>query len=151
MTNAGKVGINEVRVKMVKERHAFYETNKVKSPRDVANVFHKFFDGIDREQFVVACLNVKNEIVNLSVVSIGSLNSSIVHPREVFKVAVLSNAGSIIVCHNHPSGNTAPSAEDIAVTERLKNCGEMMGISLVDHIILGDDGEFLSLKEKGYI
>ena len=100
--------------------------------------------------FVVACVNTKNEIANLTVAHIGSLNSSIVHPREVFKTAILSNAASIICAHNHPSGNPEPSKEDVDVTKRLIEAGKILGIDLLDHLVIGD-GRYVSLKEKGYV
>ena len=102
----------------------------------------------DREKFVVACLDTKKQPVNISVVSIGSVNSVIVHPREVFKIAVLSNASSIICFHNHPSGNINPSGEDENITRRLKECGEILGIGLLDHIIVGDRDTYFSFKEN---
>ena len=80
----------------------------------------------------------------------GSLNSSLVHPREVFKEALKNSAASIIVCHNHPSGDPTPSKEDINVTKRIKECGNIMGIELLDHIIIGDN-KYISLKERGYL
>lgn len=95
------------------------------------------------------CLDTKNQPTNISTVHIGSLNASIVHPREVMKTAIPSNAASIICCHPHPSGEPTPSSEDIDVTERLAEVGKIIGIELLDHIILGED-KFISLKEKGY-
>ena len=102
----------------------------------------------DREKFVVACLDTKKQPVNISVVSIGSVNSVIVHPREVFKVAMLSNASKIICFHNHPSGNLKCSKEDENITNRLKECGEILGIEIVDHIIIGDNDTYFSFKEN---
>lgn len=90
----------------------------------------------------------KKQPVNISVVSIGSVNSVIVHPREVFKVAMLSNASKIICFHNHPSGNLKCSKEDENITNRLKECGEILGIELVDHIIIGDNDTYFSFKEN---
>jgi DNA repair protein RadC len=92
-------------------------------------------------------LNTKNVVISMKDVSIGSLNSSIVHPREVFSEAIRKNSASIIVCHNHPSGDPTPSKEDINVTERLKECGKLLGIELLDHLIIGN-GSYISLKEK---
>lgn len=142
--------INHVTVKLVKEKSALYESNVVRSPEDGAKVFQQYLEGADREHFVVACLDTKNKIVNVTTAHIGSLNASVVHPREVFKTAILSNAASIIVCHNHPSGNVTPSSEDVQVTGRLIEAGKVIGIEVLDHIIIGDD-DYLSLKEKGYI
>lgn len=140
--------VDIVSVQLVKEKSLLYSNRKVRSPQDGAELFQEFLGEVDREHFLVMCLNTKNEPTHLNVCHIGSLNASIVHPREVLKPAILSNAASIMVCHNHPSGECTPSPEDIEVTERLKEAGEIIGIQLLDHIILGDDC-FLSLKEKG--
>jgi DNA repair protein RadC len=94
-------------------------------------------------------LNTKNKVIALHVVHIGSVNASIVHPRDIFQLAILDNATSIAIAHNHPSGDTTPSEEDINVTNRINEAGKLMGIELLDHIILGDS--YLSLKEKGYL
>lgn len=104
----------------------------------------------DCEYFIVVLLDTKNQPVSISVYRIGSLNASLVHPREMIKLAILSNAASIIVGHNHPSGLPGPSKEDIEVTKRLVEAGEIIGIDVLDHIIVGDD-TFISLKEKGII
>ena len=93
-------------------------------------------------------LDGKNRIIAMDLVSIGSLNQSIVHPREVFKTACLSNAAALILVHQHPSGDSSPSTEDIAITKRLKEAGEIMGIKVLDHVIVGD-GEFISFVERG--
>lgn len=105
---------------------------------------------LQQEHFVVLYLNSKNEIIHQQTVFVGSLNCSIVHPREIFREGVKRSAASIICAHNHPSGNTNPSPEDIDVTRRLINAGEIMGIECLDHVIIGDH-QFISLKEKGYI
>jgi len=95
-------------------------------------------------------LDVKNQPTAINVCHIGSLNASIVHPREVMKTAIMSNSASIIVAHNHPSGKPEPSQEDIDVTKRLAEAGKILGIELMDHLIIGED-TFISLKEKGYL
>lgn len=142
--------VDIVSIKMVKERSMMYKNRQISSPEDAYQLFKEYLDGVDREWFVVAALNTKNEPTVISTAHIGTLNSSIVHPREIMKLAVLSNASSIVVCHPHPSGNPEPSQEDIHVTRRLVEASKIMGIDLLDHIILGDD-KFVSLKEKGYI
>lgn len=144
--HAKRVGI--VSLKLVKEKSVLYETRKISSPYDAYKLIKNFLVDSDREKFVVACLDTKNQPVNISVISIGSLNSSIVHPREVFKVAILSNASKIICFHNHPSGNPKCSKEDENITNRLKECGEILGIELVDHIIVGDNDTYFSFKEN---
>ena len=142
--------INIVSIKMVKESSFLYQTRQILSPNDAYEMIKEQLEGLDREQFIIACLNTKNEPTNISVVSVGSLNKAIVHPREVFKTAILSNAASIMAFHNHPSGETTPSQQDIQLTHRLYEAGELLGIKLLDHLIIGD-GTFTSLKEKGYL
>ena len=149
MSNVAK-RINIVSIKMVKESSFLYQTRQILSPNDAYEMIKEQLEGLDREQFIIACLNTKNEPMNISVVSVGSLNKAIVHPREVFKTATLSNAASIMAFHNHPSGETTPSQQDIQLTKRLYEAGELLGIKLLDHLIIGD-GSFTSLKEKGYL
>ncbi|MGO4695553.1 RadC family protein [Paenibacillus sp. 2TAB26] len=107
----------------------------------------------DKEHFVALFLNTKNMVIGREVVSIGHLNASLVHPRELFKAAIRQGAASIIVCHNHPSGDTTASPEDIAISKRITEAGEIIGISIIDHIIIGGLGgnRWASLKEQGLI
>ena len=105
MSNVAK-RINIVSIKMVKESSFLYRTRQILSPNDAYEMIKEQLEGLDREQFIIACLNTKNEPTNITVVSVGSLNKAIVHPREVFKTAILSNAASIMAFHNHPSGET---------------------------------------------
>lgn len=149
MSNVAK-RINIVSIKMVKDSSFLYQTRTISSPKDAYEMIKEQLEGLDREQFIIACLNTKNEPTNISVVSVGTLNKAIVHPREVFKTAILSNAASIMAFHNHPSGETTPSQQDIQLTNRLYEAGELLGIKLLDHLIIGD-GTFTSLKEKGYL
>lgn len=141
--------VDIVSLRLVKERSLLYKNRAIRSPEDGYNLFKQFLGELDREYFVVMCLDVKNQPTAMNVCHIGSLNASIVHPREVMKTAVLSNAASIIVLHNHPSGQATPSPEDIDVTKRLAQACDIMGIDLLDHLVVGDD-DFVSLKEKGY-
>lgn len=143
--------VDIVSLKVVKESSLLYGKRKISSPSDAVEIGRSMLDGSDREKLLLCCLNTKNEPTNLNIVSIGSLNSSIVHPREVFKLAILGNSASIILFHNHPSGDTTPSKEDINITERIKEAGKIIGIELIDHIILGDGNKYTSLKEKGII
>ena len=146
MSNVAK-RINIVSIKMVKESSFLYQTRQILSPNDAYEMIKEQLEGLDREQFIIACLNTKNEPTNISVVSVGTLNKAIVHPRELFKTAILSNAASIMAFHNHPSGDTEPSQQDIQLTNRLYEAGELLGIKLLDHLIIGD-GTFTSLKRK---
>lgn len=122
----------------------------IRSPEDGAEFVMEEMRILQQEHFVALYLNTKNEVIHQQTLFIGSLNSSIVHPREVFREAVRRSAASIICAHNHPSGDPAPSQEDIHVTRRLVECGKMIGIEILDHIIIGDR-KFISLKEKGYV
>jgi len=100
--------------------------------------------------FILLCLDTKNQVIRQETISIGSLNSNVVHPREVFKTAVLNSAAHVIISHNHPSGDPIPSREDIDLTKKLVESGNIMGITLLDHVIIGDFRHF-SLKEAGNI
>ena len=143
--------IQIVSIKMIKEKNLEYGDCKISSPYEGYKVLKKFIGDSDREILAVLTLDTKNKITTISAVSVGNLNSSIVHPREVFKTAILGNASSIIIGHNHPSGDPSPSKEDINITARLKECGKIMGIEILDHIIVGDENNYFSLKEKGLL
>lgn len=148
------VRINLYSVKQVKESGALYglENKKIKNPQDIHNLVEIVLDlkSEASEKFGILTLNTRNVVVGVHVLSQGSLNSSIVHPREVFKAAILNNAATIVCFHNHPSGDVTPSPEDIQLTQRLVEAGEMLGITVLDHIIVGDH-TFASLKERGYM
>lgn len=131
--------VDLVSIRLEKEKTLELPINKINSPQSAAFIFEQYLKNLDKEHFVVMCLNAKNIITNLSTVSIGTLTGSIVHPREVFKTAILSNSECIVVAHNHPSGDPTPSQEDINITERLEQAGKMLGIHIMDHIIIGND------------
>lgn len=141
--------INIVTIKMEKVKSMLVDNKNIGSPKDVYKIVSEYLDGVDREHLVLLTLDTKNKITSISTICIGSLNDSVVHPREVFKPAILSNAASIILAHNHPSGDTTPSKEDISITRRIKDGGDLLGIELLDHLIIGDD--YTSLKEKGIV
>lgn len=122
----------------------------VRSPQQVSTLVMEEMCYLDREHFRVVLLNTKNRVLAVETVSVGSLNSSLVHPREVFKKAVQRSAAAVILVHNHPSGDPSPSSEDVEITRRLCEAGKIIGIEVLDHIIIGDH-VFVSLKEKGYI
>lgn len=137
------------KLKMVKEKSGVYEvSNTISNPQNAYNIMTKIVKIQEEceEVLYVITLNVKNNVTGLFEVSRGSLNSSIVHPREILKRAILNNAAAIVLCHNHPSGNPEPSREDIAITSRVKECGNIIGIDLLDHIIIGDEN-YVSLKD----
>lgn len=123
---------------------------RINSPDEVAALFMEELRYLKKEFFRILLLNTKNEIIGVEDASIGNLNSSIVHPREIFCSAIKKSASSMIVVHNHPSGHPKPSQNDLNVTARLVESGEILGISVVDHLIIGD-GVYVSLKEKGLL
>lgn len=139
--------VNIVSIKLVKESSIRYNPRKVTTPKDAYDLFESFLINSDREKFLVACFNIKNEPINISIVSIGTINSSLVHPREVMKTAILSNSSSIMIAHNHPSGSITPSKEDENITKQLINVCDMLGIKLLDHIIIGENKQFLVSKK----
>lgn len=122
----------------------------IRGPEDAAEYIIKDIKFLKKEHFITLLLNTKNQIISKEIISIGSLNSSIVHPREVFKPAIKKSVSAIIMIHNHPSGDPTPSREDIEVTKRLVKAGEILGIDVLDHIIIGGS-KHLSLKEEGYM
>ena len=120
----------------------------VKTPEEVVNLVRSRLKGKKKEYFLALLLDTRNQLIKVSEISVGSLDSSIVHPREVFKEAISASAASIIFVHNHPSGNPTASEDDIKLTKRLAEVGEIMGIDVLDHLIIGDK-IFLSLKREG--
>ncbi|MGE7270624.1 RadC family protein [Brevibacillus panacihumi] len=122
----------------------------IRLPRDVAELMAPELAHLTQEHFVCLFLNTKNHVIGKQTIFVGSLDSSIVHPREVFKEAIRRSSASVICLHNHPSGDPTPSREDIAVTHTLREAGELVGISLLDHVIIGD-GKYISMKEQGYM
>ena len=140
-----------VSIKQVIKEVEAAETFVVRSPQDAADVAAHFIGDEDREVLFVMCLNTKNRIVAVHRCHVGGLNASIVMPREVFKSAILNNSASIIVSHQHPSQDVTPSREDIDVTKRLVDCGRILGIDVLDHVIVNASAEFYSMKEKGHL
>lgn len=143
--------VNIVSLKMVKEASVLYATRRITTPRDAADLVREFIEDADRETFIMICLTTKHEPTAIHTVSIGTLNASLIHPREVFKVALLANAAAIILAHNHPSGDLTPSSEDIETTKRLKECGKLLGVNVLDHVIVGGEGQYVSLSEENLI
>jgi DNA repair protein RadC len=124
-------------------------TSPIHGPKEAAaDLCHRLADE-PVEVFGVLCLTTKNDVIGYHEVSRGCLNASVVHPREVFKVAVLENAAAIVLGHNHPSGDPTPSPEDLVLTNRLKDAGVLLGIDVVDHIVVGHDGRYVSFREQG--
>jgi len=144
--------INVYSLRLVKESSIPYNLEKsIANPATAAEIINQVFDMENQpnEVFAILCLNTKNKVAGAHIISQGSLSSSIVHPREVFKAAIANNAASIILAHNHPSGDPEPSRDDIETTHRLVNAGNILGINVLDHIIIGDGLRYISLKEQG--
>lgn len=139
------------RVTLVREEIAPGTTCRrtLRTSADAAELLRPLFAGLDREQFAVVLLDAKHRPIGMNVVSVGSLTASIVHPREVFRPAVALPAAALILAHNHPSGDPSPSPEDVEITRRLRQAGEVLGISVLDHVILGDEAHF-SFRDAGY-
>ncbi|MBW6467972.1 MAG: DNA repair protein RadC [Coriobacteriia bacterium] len=134
----------------ISRRAAVWRTGSkktVSTPEDVVALCWPQMRGADKEHFWALALNTKNHVMRVVEVSVGSLNASIVHPRELFKEAVRLSAASVVVVHNHPSGDPTPSGADIQLTRRLVKAGDVLGIELIDHVIIGDGGEHSSLRE----
>ena len=141
----GQVSI--VRLQMVKESRHLYGMGAVSEPGEAARMVRPLFEGADRELLVVLSMDQRNKPVAAEVVAVGGLNQCVVDIRNLFKHAILANAAGIFLFHSHPSGEAVPSREDRAVTERASQAGEILGIPLVDHIILGD-GQYFSFREE---
>lgn len=136
-------------LKVIRERRPGYgPSRQVTNAAGVYEAFRERCEGRDREEFLAVLLDGKGRNIGFNVVSVGTLTASLVHPREVFKAAILANAASIILVHNHPSGDPTPSEEDRALTRRLKQAGELVGIKILDHVVIGD-GRFYSFVESG--
>jgi len=120
----------------------------IKSPREVAELLMGRLRFLDREHFFVVLLNARNQPLGVERISIGHLTASLVHPREVFKAAIQKSAAAVILAHNHPSGDPTPSQEDVFLTRRLREGGELLGIEILDHVVFGDN-KYVSLKERG--
>jgi DNA repair protein RadC len=121
----------------------------VRKSAEAAAMFRPIFAGLDREQFVVLLLDAQHSPIGINIVSIGSLTASVVHPREAFKAAILANAAAVIVAHNHPSNSVEPSREDVELTRRLREAGELLGIRVLDSIVLGEGDSLYSFVDAG--
>src|SRR5215471_3641381 len=140
------------RVTLVKEGRVPCYNQQIRSSADASILLHSYLADVDREHFVIILLNQKNRVIGVNTVSVGSLTASIVHPRECFKPAILSNAASIVCGHNHPSGDCQPSREDRALTQKLVEAGKLLGISVLDHVIIGDGtSAYFSFADEGLL
>jgi len=146
----GGRGVSVVRIQMVREGRFPCHPGPVRNSSDAAGILRSYLAGADREYFVVLLLDQKHRVNALNLVSVGSLTTAIVHPREVFKPVLLGGSAATIVAHNHPSGDPEPSREDIELTRRLVSAGEILGIDVLDHIVIGDR-EHVSFADRGMI
>lgn len=140
--------LEQVAIRMV-EQPSLYSNEPMNNPDVAIRVMNEFLSQMDRELFCIVNLQADLTPINMNIVSVGSLNEALINPREIFKSAILSNAHSMMLIHNHPSGNLTPSTSDIQTTARMQELGELMGISLVDHIITGRNGNYYSFRDKG--
>ena len=145
--------IARYRLLMVKDGPSITTTwdRQVRQSKDVADLMAPLAANLDREHFWVLLLNGKNIVIGINLVSVGSLTAALVHPREVFKPAILGNAAAIVVVHSHPSGDPTASSEDVALTARLCQVGDLVGIRVLDHIVLGEAGAYRSLADEGLL
>lgn len=145
------MNIDYVKVKLVKEKNVTYDSMiKINSPSSIVNTLNDLFEleGETQEHMLLVCLDTKCKIMSVQELSKGTIDSTVVDPKLVYTTALLQGACSIILAHNHPSGDSIPSNSDIDVTKRIKKSGELLGITLLDHIIIGD-GNYTSIKELG--
>ena len=142
-------GVPRYRLTLVAESSGLAPSGPIQTSIAAATLLRPCFEGLDREQFLVCGLDAKHRIIGINIVSIGSLTLAIVHPREVFKPLILMNAAACICAHNHPSSDPTPSPEDRVLTQRLRQGAELLGITLLDHIVLGEDRHF-SFADQGW-
>jgi len=139
-----------VNVKLVREKSISYSADKITTPSQAVELAKNFLQDCDREHCIAMFLDVRLKITAIHTIGIGTLESLLLHPREVFKAAILSNASGMIIAHNHPSGDPEPSKNDINITKRLVEAGQILGINIIDHIIVGDES-YTSFREEGLI
>jgi DNA repair protein RadC len=152
ITKPKQVGVPIYRVTLVREGRVPCYHQQIRSAVDASTLLHTYLADVDREHFVVLMLDQKNKVIGIHTVSMGSLTASVVHPREVFKPAILSNAAAIILAHNHPSGQPQTSQEDRVLTVRLVTAGKLLGISILDHVIIGDGtSAYFSFADEGLL
>jgi len=145
------LGVPIYKVSLVREREMPCYDTQIRSSATASDLLHRYLADVDRENFVVMLLDRKNKVIGINTVSVGHLTASLVHPREVFKPAILSNAAAIICCHNHPSGDPQPSPEDRAITAKLVEASKLMGFAILDHIIIGTQGRYFSFGDEGLL
>lgn len=145
-------GVPIYRVALIREGKMRCYDTRIRSSATASELLHRYLADVDREHFVAVLLDRKNQVIGLHTVSIGSLTASIVHPREVFKIAILANSAAVIFGHNHPSGDPQPSQEDRALTARLVEAGKLLGIDVIDHTVIGDGtSRYFSFADAGIL
>jgi len=143
--------IDIVKIHMVKDGTIEYRTKQINNPKDLAELGLKFLKHADREMFVLVCLNSRNRINCIQLVSMGTVNATIVSSRDVIKTVLISNSVEMAFIHNHPSGDPEPSEDDLLLTRKLAECGKLFDIKLLDHVIISDEGRYESFLERGLI
>jgi DNA repair protein RadC len=141
------------KLQMVREESGIYECERKADTSKQVNDILRVVCKIDKEpgeKFYVLCLSTRNEVIGIHLVSVGNVNTSVIHPREIFQRAIMSNATSIIIAHNHPSGDPEPSRDDIAITEELVKASKMMGIGLLDHVVIGES-TYVSMGDRNLV
>ena len=151
METVGPIKIDIVKIQMVKDGTIEYGKRAITNPQSLADLGLKFLKNADREMFILVCLNTKNFVNCIHLVSIGTLDRALISGREVMKTALMSNAAGIAFIHNHPSGDVSPSPEDVNLTRTLAACGDLFDIRVLDHVIVGDDGRYTSFLEKNLL
>ena len=141
----------EARLSLVKGACVTEDASSLDCPAKIASMLRGLIGAKPKEHFVLVALNARSRPIGIVTVSIGTLSASLVHPREVFGPAILLNAAAVVVSHNHPSGDVEPSAEDRDATRRLVRAGELLGITVLDHVIVGDTEKYASFKERGLL
>src|SRR6266478_10058457 len=151
-TKTKQANIPIYRVTLVREGKMPTYESRIRSSANASAILQEYLADTDREHFVILMLDQKNQVIGIHTVSIGSLTASVVHPRETFKPAILSNCAALILAHNHPSGNCQPSREDRALTQRLVEAGKLLGIAILDHVIIGDGtSAYFSFADEGLL
>src|SRR5215475_2082010 len=151
ITKPKSASVPVFKIMLVREGRVPCYNQQIRSSADAATLLHTYLADVDREHFAIILLNQKNRVLGVNTVSIGSLTASVVHPREVYKSAILSNAASIICEHNHPSTDCQPSREDRAITTRLVEAGKLLGISVLDHVIISGTGQYFSFADENML
>ena len=145
--------MKRVKIRVLEDCPSYTEPvpDPIRTPEPVAAIVQSIVLREQREVFLAFLLNTRHQIKSIKVISIGSLCASIVHPREVFRTAVMEATAGIILAHNHPSGDPSPSEDDLEITQRLRRCGEIRGVEVLDHVIAGSEGKLFSFRESGLI